>query len=437
MEHRHLLPKPGSHQPQQLGRQGDFRHQEDGAFAPLQILHDQANVDRGLAGPRHAIQQRHSRVILPGLAQKALEAVLLLCAEHQGFLYLGRFDLPAAQHFPFGQYHIAQLLQAAHRLGRGSRIIQDILHAGSAHAAQQLQNAALHGGSVWAAHGKGHSLLGRDCQRRDFFRLVPGLLQKLRLGRDPFFPGQKAQHIRPFLAIRDHRAEGRIPAPTAQIPHGFQHFPCPLLADGSGLPASVLGQRKRILLSEPKSRREHGPGPVIKRAKVSLPQEGRQTQLGFAEQRLLVQAAFHGLELFLRAGSHRNYDALRRHIAPSEGDLDPLAGLQGHILRDAVGIELINGIACRRNGNSCNHIPASCSRRYALRKLRWNRQEPAVSSRRFVQSFRKSLIFILFLDGGAELSVGDLLDGHGHRLLRQVLMEFLRLCGDLAGPMGN
>ena len=40
---------------------------------------------------------------------------------------------------------------------------------------------------------------------------------------------------------------------------------------------------------------------------------------------------------------------------------------------------------------------------------------------------KKSLIFVLFLDGGAELSVGDLLDGHGHRLLRQVLVKLLGL----------
>ena len=389
MEHRHLLPEPGRHQPQQLGRQGDFRHQKNGTFAPLQGLHNQANVDGGLAGARNAVQQRHTGRFLPGLGQKALKALLLFLVEHQGPVHLGRFDLPAAEHFPFGQYHVTQLFQVAHRLGRGPRVIQDVLNTGSAHAAQQLQNAALHGGSLWAAHGKGHSLLGRDCQRRDFFRLVPGLLQELRLGRNPFFPGQKAQHIRPLLAIRDNRVEGRIPARTALIPNGFQHFPGSLLADGSGLPASVRRQGEGLPLPEPKSRRKHSPGPVIKCAEVPLSQKGRQTQLGFAEQRLLVQAAFHSLELFLRAGSHRNHDALRRHVAPAKGDLNPLAWLQGHILRDAVGIELINGIACRRNGNSCNHIPASCSRRYALRKLRWNRQEPAVSSRRFVQRFRK------------------------------------------------
>ena len=83
VQHRHLSAKIGRHQPQQLGRQGDFRHQKQGAFARFQAGLNEFNIDGGLAGAGHTLKERNPRIALRHLLRKPVKAALLVGAEHQ------------------------------------------------------------------------------------------------------------------------------------------------------------------------------------------------------------------------------------------------------------------------------------------------------------------------------------------------------------------
>ena len=83
VQHRHLSAEIGRHQPQQLGRQGDFRHQKQGASARFQTGLDEFDIDGSLSRAGHAPKKRDARIFLRHLLRKSVIAALLVGAEHQ------------------------------------------------------------------------------------------------------------------------------------------------------------------------------------------------------------------------------------------------------------------------------------------------------------------------------------------------------------------
>ena len=83
VQHRNLSPKIGRKDSQQLGRQGNFRNQEHGAFPILQAGLNQPDIHAGFSGAGNPIKQGNARLFLRHLGSQSFKAGLLLLIQHQ------------------------------------------------------------------------------------------------------------------------------------------------------------------------------------------------------------------------------------------------------------------------------------------------------------------------------------------------------------------
>ena len=366
VEHRHLLPEPGSHQPQQLGRQGDFRNQKHGAFPLLQAGLNQPDIHAGFSGAGNAVEKSRPRLFLRHLGSQTFKAGLLLLIQHQRARELRRANLPAAKHRSLGQGQIAQLFQPVYRSRGGPGEIAHILHRRTADAAQQFQHLPLHGGRFGTAGGISHGLLRGLDKGGNFFRLILGFPQKIRLAGDPLLLTKVAEHLPQSVLVGDEIPQSFLLGSAAQVFQQLQKLCRSLLADSLVLPAPILRQRDGEPGSEPESRRKHYPNGIEKGTEIPLPEEGRQPQLGLGKDRAVVQAAFHRLQLVLTARLHSQDNSLRAPVGATEGNHHPLTGGKGHILGNPIGIGLVNGKIRRGNSNFSDHRPNSSTIRTGI-----------------------------------------------------------------------
>ena len=83
VQHRHLSSKIGCKDSQQLGRQGNFRNQEHGAFPGGQTGLNQPDIHAGFSGAGDAVKQGNARLFLRHLGSQAFKTGLLLLVQHQ------------------------------------------------------------------------------------------------------------------------------------------------------------------------------------------------------------------------------------------------------------------------------------------------------------------------------------------------------------------
>ena len=112
---------------------------------------------------------------------------------------------------------------------------------------------------------------------------------------------------------------------------------------------------------EPCPRREHGADGIEKGAEIPLPQKARQEQLAPGEHGRVIQHPRHTFQPRPVPRFHGKDDALGHLVGAAEGQLNPMAGLQLHSLRDAVGIGLVNGKHSRADCYFSNHKPSGHS----------------------------------------------------------------------------
>ena len=236
VQHRHLSAETGRHQPQQLGRQGDFRHQKQGASACFQTGLDEFDIDGSLSRAGHTPKECDPRIFLRHLHRESVIAALLIGAEHQRPVQLCRTDFPASKDRLLGQRQIPQFFQPVHRRGRSAGKIAQLLHGHAAHAAHQLQHIFLHGGGFGAVGGVLHGFLGGNRQSGDFLRLVIGAAQIFRFGGYPLFPRKIRDHVGKGFLVGNQSAQSRFLRLTAQIFQQRQHLRRAVLTDGLFLP---------------------------------------------------------------------------------------------------------------------------------------------------------------------------------------------------------
>ena len=70
MKHRHMLAKMGRQKAEELGCQGNLRHQQKGLFSHLQAPGNELQIHRRLSAAGDAVQQGHSRPILLQFARQ-------------------------------------------------------------------------------------------------------------------------------------------------------------------------------------------------------------------------------------------------------------------------------------------------------------------------------------------------------------------------------
>ena len=355
VEHRHGLAEVGRHQSQKLGRQGDLRDQQHGAAACGQTVFNEFDVDGGLARAGDAVEQSHAGGVgmHPGL--QGVEHFLLIVAENQRAVQLGGSDLPAAQHGPLGELDIAQLFQPVDGGGGRAGKVAKLLHRGTAHTAQQFQHRPLQIGRLGAAGGKLHGFLRRGGQRGDLFRLVIGAPGKIRIAAHPFFPQEVLEGGLPHFLILYYGSQSLFVSPTAQFFQVGQDLDGSFFFDHCILPGIVLRQCDGSLFLKPEAAGEHGPDGVVKGAEITLPEEGRQPKSIGRQHRLFIQGPLHRLQAPVFPLFQGQHHALTAAVAPSEGHGHPHAGQQRQILRDMVGVGLINGKGSCRNSDSRNH----------------------------------------------------------------------------------
>ena len=220
----------------------------------------------------------------------------------------------------------------------------------------------MHGGRPGTAGGISHGLLRRLGKGGDFFRLILGFPQKIRLAGDPLLLTKVAKHLPQGVLVGDEIPQRFLLGGAAQVFQQLQELFRPLLTDGLVLPAPILRQRDGEPGSEPESRREHYPNGIEKGTEIPLPEEGRQPQLGLGKDR----AAFHRLQLVLTARLHSQDNSLRAPVGATEGNHHPLTGGKGHILGNPIGIGLVNGKIRRGNSNFSDHRPNSSTIRTGI-----------------------------------------------------------------------
>ena len=116
MKDRNLLSKVGGKHPQELRRQGDLGHQNQGASPPVQHLLDEADVHLGLAAARHAVQERHGGLSLPAQPVQPLQSGLLFLIELLPFQIL-----PICREDPHrgdGRHLLIELREEVHETGQ-------------------------------------------------------------------------------------------------------------------------------------------------------------------------------------------------------------------------------------------------------------------------------------------------------------------------------
>ena len=185
MENRHggaeMVHKPGD----QLGRQGNLRHQIDGRAALLQGRCDQAEVNRGLAAAGDAVEKRCAGLFGLHLTGKAVKGRLLLGIENGRRRGRRRRRRRLRQHRPEVQPEISQLLQPPDRGHGSARKVAKLLHADGVQLGQKRQNLLLQRRAAALAGGIGHGLLPGDGQLGRLLHLVPHLAGIGEIGADP------------------------------------------------------------------------------------------------------------------------------------------------------------------------------------------------------------------------------------------------------------
>ena len=183
-------------------------------------------------------------------------------------------------------------------------------------------------------------LLRRDRQGADLLRPLRGLRFQ---GPRRFQVPALRQEAEVLLPLRTELAQERkLPGTAAKVCNGLQQRAQRLVQP---VPAGAV-RRKNIapLAPHPDAGGQDGPDRVVKRAEAALPQEGRQPEHPLVQQRLLVQQTDDGLEARLIPLLHGEDHGLGQAVAPAEGHRHPLAGPRREVLRQAVGIGLIDGV---------------------------------------------------------------------------------------------
>ena len=96
------VPEVRRHQPQKLGGQGNFRHQQNGTFACIQGLLNEFQVNRRLAGTGNAVQKCRTGGLSVHLRRQPLKGLRLLVGEDDGRGRHGGKNFPEAQGRFFG-----------------------------------------------------------------------------------------------------------------------------------------------------------------------------------------------------------------------------------------------------------------------------------------------------------------------------------------------
>ena len=424
MEHRHLVPEVGGKDAQQLGGQGDLRHQEQGGLSPLQGLLDQAQIDLGLSAPRHPVQQGGRRLSRPAQGVQPLKGSLLLLIEDDG---AGRFHLRhggAAEYLLLLQGEDAALLQGLDGGHGGPGEVAQLLGGSRPQLAQQLGHRIAQRRRPAARGDPCHGLLRRHGQHRQFLLFI----SDAPLGAGDPLCGPPVNQC-PDGAVRVLGPKGGADlfhvAPSAPGQQQLRQ-----LLGGFRLPGGLEGRRP--VHPAPQSdavpqgivqpRREHGLHTVIDGAEVPLPHPQCQLQQLFVQHRLVVQGGNHILQAALRPlPAQGQDDAVRPPVARPKGDQHPHAGPQAalQLLGDPVVIGPVDGVdrlGHRHLGRHVSHgLPLSPSLLLGLALFQ--------------------LVHLLQLL--VQLAVGHLLDGDAHRLLVQGLSGQLGLGGDLPGPVGH
>ena len=177
------------------------------------------------------------------------------------------------------------------------------------------------------------------------------------MGTDPLFPGQVGNGIVERLLIGNQIPQSGFRSLTAQILQKLQQVLSMFFSYGLLFPAAVLCQADSLPGLKPQSCRKHGADGIVKGAEVPLPDESRQPQLPLRQDRCLVQASFDRLQACFLSRFHTQDNALGAFVGTSEGQLDPHARQNRHVLRDTVGIGPVNGKIRRRNSNFPDHKP--------------------------------------------------------------------------------
>ena len=354
MENPHLVCEISRHQPQQLRGQGNFRHQQQGAFPPLQAGTDQLDIHGGFSRAGHPLQQGNPGLFRLHLGQKALITSLLLRVQHQRPVENRRTDLPAAQHRPVRQGQISQLFQPVHRTHSRSGVVAQFFYRRGTQAAKQLQHRFLHGRRLGSAGGVGHSLLRRNRQGGNLLGFISQTAKIVRLSGNPFFPGQISQNGFQFL-LRKGPFQGSGFRLSSRLFQQFQNLPGAFLANHGLLPGPVLRQTHRHPLPEPHAPGQHGPNGVVKGAEIPFPKKSRQPELPVGKDGLRVQKSGHFLQFPVVSGGNSQNHPFSGSVPPAKGQLNPLSRLNGHSLRNPVGIGLVYGKRSRGHGNLDNH----------------------------------------------------------------------------------
>ena len=295
VKHRHLPAEMSGQQAEKLGRQGNLRHQQQRRLPQIQASGNQLQVHGGLAAARHAVQKRHPRRVRLQLFRQRLIGRRLGRIQHQRSVQLCRDNLPAAEHRPVLQMHIAQLLQPPHRRGSGSGVIAQLLDGTRTHRAQQLQNSRLDRSGLFLPTGIVHGFLCTIGENRKALGLISGSAQEVGLGRNPLFIQQIPQGALELPVIREGPSQGAVGSRAAQVLQKTQNGGGFRLPDALLRPGPTGSQGKGILNLKPQAHRQNRPNSLIKGAKIPLPYKSSQAEHGVVQHRLLVQHTVYAL----------------------------------------------------------------------------------------------------------------------------------------------
>ena len=338
MKHRHAAAVVAVEPADGLGGQGDLRDQDDGLAALLQGQVNELHKNLGLAAAGDPKEQGGGAVLpVIDLPQGVCRSLL---GWGQDDFLPGPGPQGVAVGVPVGFFQVVfpgtGLDKVIHHpLGDPGKVA-DLFHRGTAHPLEKLQNLLLLGGE------KGVLPVLRQAHHLELL-VLDTALEKVLLLDQPFFRQgfqgrvilSEAQGIQKVLL------GGGGPSP-AQVPEdlfllrgegGFV-LPGPTAEDpgGLGLHAVAAGQEDLQGVE---------PG-----AEGLLLQPGQDAELLLVQDRLPVGRGKNRLELFgdrfpCGAGKLQNKAHSFGGAAPAKGDQDPLAGGEGHPVRDQVVVGLV------------------------------------------------------------------------------------------------
>ena len=292
---RNLLSKVGGKHPQELRRQRDLRHQNQGASPPVQHLLDEADVHLGLAAAGYPVQESHGGLSLPAQPVQPLQSGLLLLIElRQG---LGRHvvQLDTAEYLLLLQSEDAALGQGLNGGRGGSGEVTQFLGAGRTQLTKQLGHRVAQGCSLSPGSDQRHGLLRGHGQHRQLLCLVPhaplgagddlgrSVLHQIAYGRSGVL-GAKAS---PDLL--------QLPLSLPGQQHIHQFCGGGRTLGGLIGPLPVHGQLHAVPQGVVEPGGQHGLHRVIHRTKVPLPHPKSQLEAAAVQHRLLIQGGGDGL----------------------------------------------------------------------------------------------------------------------------------------------